>query len=368
MKLSLIPLAFGIMASSIFVDALAEIYRWVDENGIVNHSDTPPASQSSVTVSDNSARSRRQGVDEGMFTFDLEYNISGVVQDSVGNPLRGVTMTVIMESTNPNMETKRTKITQKVDGEFSYSCQKCAITKLRFTAPGYEWKTEWIRLTKQEEKLVWQSYADKLVGNKTQAKATPITRDNLVVVLEKESASPRYNVIRSQVSLTKEGPMRILVGSPPDLRMNVYHTINKTSSSRNDQSSTAIILPALSTLTSRKLLKAEDSYQLSQLSHPFHIELIDAEGGFVSVKPTESDFRAKMRNMREAPKHGYKKKISVNMNASYGDSAFFYCKIGEFYGKGYITSPNIEKMGDFELVSNIYIEMNTEGGRNLNIR
>lgn len=369
MKLPLITLALGILASSIFGDALAEIYKWVDENGVVNHSYLPPPDKPSTIVNDNSTKLERQTAVEDLFSYDLGHKISGVVQDSNGNPLPGVTMTVIMESTNPNnMETKRTKVTQNLDGAFSYSCQKCPIKKLRFTASGYESKTVPIRLTKQEEKLVWQNVTDKWVGKKTQAESTlsTITRDNLVVVLEKESASPRYNVIRGQVSLTKEGPMRILVGEPPDLRMNVYHAINKTSNTKNDKKNTAIILPSLSTSTSKQLLKEEDSHQLSRLSHPFHIELTNAEGGFVTVKPTESVFKEKLQNMRLAPEYGYKKMISVKMNASHGDSVFFYCKIGEFYGKGYMTSPKTEKGGGLELVSHIEIEMNTEGGRNLN--
>ena len=72
-----------------------------------------------------------------------------------------------------------------------------------------------------------------------------------------------------------------------------------------------------------------------------------------------------MREMREAPKDGYKNEIVLNANdplLKY--PIFFFCKSGNKYGKGYINNMNYD-WEDGVVWVNIEFNINPTGERNV---
>ena len=118
----------GILALIILVPALsgvvqAEIYRWVDENGVVTHSDVPPpglpAGKADVQPA---AQPGHPATDD--LSPDMNVEISGVVQDTHGKPLRGVTMTILERRSIPGrLESREVRKKHKVNGAFTISCR-----------------------------------------------------------------------------------------------------------------------------------------------------------------------------------------------------------------------------------------------------
>lgn len=93
-----------------------------------------------------------------------------------------------------------------------------------------------------------------------------------------------------------------------------------------------------------------------------HIELTGAEGGFVRVRPTAHARSDEMKNMQEAPESGYRKQLDIAMNEK--ERVYFYCKIGSYFGKGWITlEPRMASRSG--LFTRVEILMNRDGGLNL---
>jgi hypothetical protein len=72
-----------------------------------------------------------------------------------------------------------------------------------------------------------------------------------------------------------------------------------------------------------------------------------------------------LRRMREAPETGYEQEILLNVREAY---RYFYCKIGQFYGKGYISYIDQIKNNGMEIEKNIYLWIQPDKSRNLRMR
>jgi len=72
----------------------AKIYRWVDENGVVNHSDSLPLGLSTTNTNVKPVAQHGQLAADADLP-DTNVEIRGVVQDVNSNPLQGVTMTIV---------------------------------------------------------------------------------------------------------------------------------------------------------------------------------------------------------------------------------------------------------------------------------
>lgn len=342
----------------------AEIYRWVDENGVVNHSDSLPPGLSTTNTDVKPVAQSRQSVADAHLP-DMDVEIRGVVQDAKGDPLHGVTMTIVERHTVPaRLSSKEVRKKKKVNGNFVISCRNCPIVKLRFRAPGYTSSEVEMEFTAEEDAEIARWLEDRMTGATAPSASRPIriTRDNVRVVLKEKSKFPRLTRIEGQVSLTQDGPLSVLAGEPPELREEHHPRVRRISSDDNMGEESPMLLATLSGTSYDTLARAHKANTLHTRRDRLRIELAGVEGGFVKVTPAARRRSEKMKSMQQAPEHGYRKQLDIAMNETEG--VYFYCKIGSFYGKGRIT--HAPRMGSRSgLYTHMEILMNRDGGRNL---
>jgi hypothetical protein len=364
MKLPLSMLAVSILLLTLSHALQAEIYRWVDENGVVNHSDSLPPGLSTTNTDVKPVAQPGQSVADAHVP-DMDVEIRGVVQDAKGDPLHGVTMTIVERHTVPaRLSSKEVRKKKKVNGNFVVSCRNCPIVKLRFRAPGYTSTEVKMEFTAEENAEIARWLEDRMTGATAPSASRPIriTRDNVRVVLQEKSKFPRLTRIEGQVSLTQDGPLRVLAGKSPKLGQEPYSYAKEKFNAENTAEETAMLLASLAGTSYKTLVRAHEANTLHTRRDRLHIELAGVEGGFVKVTPTARARNDKMKSMQQAPEHGYKKQLDIAMNETEG--VYFYCKIGSFYGKGHIThEPRMRSRSG--LYTHMEILMNRDGGRNL---
>jgi hypothetical protein len=73
--------------------------------------------------------------------------------------------------------------------------------------------------------------------------------------------------------------------------------------------------------------------------------------------------RDKYNELEEAPENGYRKQLEII--PSQKKSVFFYCRIGEYYGKGpALPAGSIRKLRDVPYVRTSVVSYNTVNGNN----
>jgi hypothetical protein len=93
-----------------------------------------------------------------------------------------------------------------------------------------------------------------------------------------------------------------------------------------------------------------------------HLELVQAEGGFVrATSSTSLTVRKMLDRMEEAPKFGYQARLRLRLHDN--RDVYFYCKIGGYYGKGRLAAPGISDPDTIQ--SYIMIYMNPDGSRDM---
>jgi len=364
MKSPLSVLLMAILLSALPGLIQAETYRWVDKNGVVNLTDSLPAGQPVDTAQVEPDAQHGQSAAEIPLP-DMDVEIRGVVQDTSGNRLQGVTMTIVERHPVPGrLSSKTVRKEKKVDGDFAISCRNCPIVKLRFHAPGYTSTTVNMEFTAEEDAEIARSLEDAFMGRTMPTTSTPvrITRDNIVVVMEEKGRFPRLTRIQGEVGLMQDGPLRVLAGKPPELSQQPYSYAVKQFNGGATDKGMAMLLPSLSGASYQTLARAHEANTLHTRSDRLYIELTGMEDGFIRVTPTARVRSDKMKNMKQAPESGYQKRLSIAMNDKEG--VYFYCRIGSYYGKGWIThEPRMASRSG--LFTHIEILMNRDGGRDL---
>lgn len=102
------------------------------------------------------------------------------------------------------------------------------------------------------------------------------------------------------------------------------------------------------------------------------VTLNGIDGGFIIVPPMagvprQDAYRETYRRLREAPDSGYLSKVTLDLQDAHfdGDTFFFYCRIGDRYGKGRLSRPFSPRSKPDELSATIRIHLNADGGRAL---
>jgi hypothetical protein len=99
---------------------------------------------------------------------------------------------------------------------------------------------------------------------------------------------------------------------------------------------------------------------------PAVLDFADADGGVVFHEFADGNPRRIYRAMRTAPADGYEPSFvldTANRNGTY----FFYCRIGDRYGKGLVVVPSFGHADDGTevVMAHIEIRLNFDGSRNV---
>jgi hypothetical protein len=118
----------------------AKTYRWVEENGVLRFSDTPPPG---MVVEAPAAPRSKSAAEEDPFeraraSVPIRFELNGEIVDPEGNPLTDVTMTIEEHHFPPSsFEYENIRKESTVNGTFAVACTGCPIHSLRFRVPGY---------------------------------------------------------------------------------------------------------------------------------------------------------------------------------------------------------------------------------------
>jgi hypothetical protein len=103
------------------------------------------------------------------------------------------------------------------------------------------------------------------------------------------------------------------------------------------------------------------------------LSLHHKEGGFILVPPMDglpdyNRYREIFRRLRTAPEEGYDPSVRLDFDLAHisEDVFYFYCRIGDRYGKGKVNAPNFDAPREKGTVmAHVEIWFNDDGGRAL---
>jgi hypothetical protein len=144
-----------------------------------------------------------------------------------------------------------------------------------------------------------------------------------------------------------------------------YARVPENLAQANSRNPHAILILDIGDTLFSSLAKAGRANTFHTLDTPLTLGLKGIEGGFIPATPTASQFRKKFDELGEAPVSGYRRQLEVRPSET--DGVFFYCKIGDYYGKGYLVRPTFEWIrGNGIVRTDLEIYLNpTTGSRNL---
>jgi hypothetical protein len=99
---------------------------------------------------------------------------------------------------------------------------------------------------------------------------------------------------------------------------------------------------------------------------PAILDFADADGGIVFHEFAEGNPGTIYRGMRTAPAEGYTSSLVLD-TADRSGTYFFYCRIGDRYGKGSVAVPSFGHADDGRevVMAHIEIRLNLDGSRNV---
>ena len=239
----------------------------------------------------------------------------------------------------------------KVNETFAVACTGCPIHSLSFRAPGYVSEEYTISASEREEQSMMARFVAVMSGKEDPGGGEPFVfrRSGIRIVLHPESSFVRVVLMDVQLSTSAEGPFMVLAGKPPKLKFVPSYLIEKEKAKARDKDGPfAVILFSTENAVFSELAEAGEANSFHTLDIPLHLELQGVEGGFIPVETTAFKIRDKYNELEEAPDNGYRKQLEII--PSQKKSVFFYCRIGEYYGKGQLYQPSIRKLRDVPYV------------------
>jgi hypothetical protein len=342
----------AILAYSLCVEA--KTYRWVDENGVKRFSDTPPPGM--VAEAPAAARSKSTGKEDpferARASVPVRFEINGEIVDPDGNPLTDVTMTIEEHHFPPSsFEYQTIRKKSKVNGTFAVACTGCPIQSLHFKTPGYISEEYTISASELEERSMMARFVAVMSGRDDPGGGEPFVfrRSGIRIILHPESSFVRLMLRDVQLTTGKEGPFLVLAGTPPKLKFVPSNLIEKEKAkARGKGDSFAILIFSTENAVFSELAEAGEANSFHTLDIPMHLELQGVEGGFIPAETTAFKISDKYNELEKAPANGYKKQLEILPSQKNG--VFFYCRIGEYYGKGQLYRPLIRKVREVPYV------------------
>lgn len=352
----------------------AEMYKWIDQNGIVRYSNVaPPSSSQQVETTkeinegkmDGATRITNEQIENAKNnisnrrTFPID--LSGTIVDSQGSPVSNVKMTVKeIRSIPGTSKEKRTKRNRTVDGAFEVQCQDCSDIKLRFLADGFYPKQVSFQLTEAEI----ESYMFGRDGD-----GFRFVRQGVVVQLE-ESSNP---VILGRVAATLDfyredvGRVLTLKAGKPQISSKREVLKKRTLSGNYGPSMISLEAPIIMLDEIVRILKNYPPNSTSPID--IYLDFSGPQTGVIPVevsKPTGSPRKA-YRELKEAPEDGYSNRLAINPDPKENKGQYFYCRFGGLFGKGQVSSlrSGYDRNSDRTLEVGIEIYFNRGGSRNL---
>ena len=292
-------------------------------------------------------------------SFNAAVTLAGQVEDEDGKTLEGVRLSINKSRFSLMEESFLASVSSEsvlANGQFRISCRKCSGVRLHFDKEGYYSETVDFHVEKAVQP-----------GNRmTPEIAKDLNLTDLRIVLrsaENEAKLVRYRgVLRS----TAAGPFTVV-----PLRRDLGSRGVRPEHLNNSPNADA--MPGYVTLVAA----VTDDEELAEHQYPERpgarlrvpaspiIDFGTADGGVILNQKAGPNKQVVYRGMRTAPLDGYQETISVP-TAERSGAFYFYCRIGELYGKGVLSLPSFDHEDGQEVVqASIEIRLNPDGSRNV---
>ena len=263
-----------------------------------------------------------------------EIVLSGAVVDkSTGAALSGVDVEIRKGIFDPGARLLRRadESNDVVVGAFRYSCDSCLSMELSFRKKGYH-----------SEKLHSSSFD-------TDQEAIKATR--LRVELERRRDPVELDFILEELAVGHGGNAELLSQDSTTAKPTPAKPLVMPQGEEGLEGGPAPFLRLRAELDERGALKIQEIQQQQSAATPFGsvvlkpvgaaIDFSQADGGVIPYRPKAATRPRILREMSEAPAEGYQEGIDLDASATV--PIFFFCKIGDRYGKGLVEALWIEQ-------------------------
>lgn len=293
---------------------------------------------------------RRQLVEAVSETLDARITLSGTVEDETGRPLTGVTARVEIvrfDSTSSTLSREESR-EEIINGFFRFTCEKCLEIRVSFGRAGHHRQT------------VFAGYTEG-GGPDSSAPSPVVEKVRQRVVLRQLGAIPRLDRFEGRLIVEEGGEEHILPvgakasGGPAPLRV----------LPRDSSSGEALPFVRLSVSRSGETVVTRELVGKATLAPEAPRLEFGPAAAVLPYRPAAQDRKEIRYEMREAPADGYGPSLELDPNGA--ETLYFYCKVGELYGRGSATPAFIEELGGGRkrVVAHVEIELNPDGSRNL---
>jgi len=294
--------------------------------------------------------------------FIRDVDIKGAVVDEDGKSVAGVKMLKVLCDAKGKQYIRETS----EDGTFSFEYRDCLGVRLYFTREGYFPST------------VNLSTSYPISG--TSDNGNPLIREtDLRIKMEAIGPATPMNGYESrpvftagatshamQVATERDGAVELL----RKLRAGVPMDLTKQSA---DQFPSGLVYVRASCVDGRIPHRSDDlhigesSYGAKSLAKEAYLGLTGKDSGLILCEPTREDGSTLpehlLRCLRDAPREGYQKEIPLDRRSMY---VFFYCKAGDFHGKGYAGLPRrYSAEGGDRVEAMVWVYMQPDKTRNV---
>jgi hypothetical protein len=271
--------------------------------------------------------------------------LAGSVLDQDGRPLTGVEVEVVRTYFAPAEPSLQRSESQRivVDGAFRFECQPCLALRLKLYKTGYH--SDLREVTALSSPLR-PPVVEELRHQVRLQKAAPAARlqifqgqivtrvgggDEQVVGVSKEAAGPRQRAQVHDLQLKSVRPL-------PFVRLQAAEEGNQAKAGVIAGKSMAVPVGT-------------------------RLDFGDA-GGVQRYEPQAKRVDKVLLEMKEAPEGGYQPTLDLDPVAA--SPTYFFCKIGDLYGRGTVSVPTLEETSQGRrVVAYVEITVNPDGSRNL---
>ncbi len=306
----------------------------------------------------------------GGSAFNGSIKLTGQVVDAQGAALGDVHVSVRKSSftlSNSSFKSSDESRIELEDGNFEISCRTCTGIRLHFSKSGYYSETLDFGV-KRESVPSDTEAASTAAHDRYGTNVESLEQRDLRIVMRSTENQAQLDSYSGYLETSATGPLRVV-----PLRRDLGSSGVEIDQLHKPPSKSAKMLGGhvqlLVTITEDGRLAARPMLDVpgAQFRKPAAtaLDFSKANGGVLLYEFSDESPPTVYRAMATAPNDGYQLSLYVDSDDRSGDY-YFYCRVGQWYGKGRIAKPSFQT-SDGRQVVGTYVEMriNPDGSRNL---
>lgn len=286
-------------------------------------------------------------------SFSGKIQVSGRIVDDKGKPLDDVIMEITRLEYDDLQSTdlKEIKKTRTVNGRFDYACDNCSGVRLQFAKDGY-----------YRDTLEFVTYGDDTPNRE-------VINKNLIVKLAKMGQRVVLHRYSGMLKVTKNSSDILPFSFGQTTRAEPLERLDVASKRYRHEGEVRYLELKVRRDANGEIVLQEIAWPgtRSKIERPVDamLDFTAADGGVIGYEPVSHFVRKIGLEMRRAPETGYQATLALDPETD--NDQYFYCRIGDHYGRGRITPVMINSNSQGRYASaNIAIRLNpTPGDTNL---